>query len=704
MPQSVHRMGGHFFRAGWIEARVLKEPHYIAELLFLFLIYIATALWGLSLHAINGFATLVWPPTGIALAALYLYGYRLWPAVFFGAFLTNLITGAPAGVALGIGLGNGLEALLGAYFLRDVLEINPLLRRLYDSLSFIGTAVAVPILAATIGVGSLTLGGIIPASAFAITWAAWWLGDVLGALILGAFLIRWLAKPYFYRTRAELIEGAAAFALLIGMDTLAVINPSSILSNIPMAYFFIPFLWLSIRGGARGITAASLITAIFVVWGAVAGGSLFANHSAVESLFLAQILIGLLSTIFLIIASAMEERRQSNLAMTQNVDELRKALGKIKRADQAKNEFLAVLAHELRNPLAPLLSSLELFKMQGFGTPEKHRLGEKMEHSIALMSKLLDDLLDVSRVSRKHFKLEKIPVDIGAVVRRSLESVETQTERRGHAVSVSLPQDILWVAADPLRLEQIVVNLLNNAAKYTPPRGTISISCRQLHKEAVVEVRDTGIGISAERLPHIFEPFQQGPGASGSPREGIGVGLSLTKKLVRLHGGVIEAASEGAGRGSTFTIRLPLSPTPLPASVGHRAREQRPEASSALKVLVVDDNTTAAQALGRLLEVTGYETRIAHTGKSALKTARDFDPHVAIVDIGLPDLDGYGVARQMRGRGFSGALIALTGYGQDEDKAKAFAAGFDHHLTKPAGIADIRAIFGKTVPAERHMV
>ena len=674
----------------------LKQYRYAGLLAVVFLLYVGTGLLGLSLSPVGGFATLVWPPTGIAIAALYFGGYRLAPAIALGAFVTNFITGAPFLVAAGIACGNLLEALAVRYALKERYDFNPLFRRLSDSLLFIGVCALAPLIAATIGVLSLLAGSVISADIAPTAWVAWWVGDALGAIVIGAFLIRWIAKPLFSRTRAQMLEAAFAFCALIVANVMAQLNPFPLLSAVPVAYFFVPFLWLSIREGARGITLASLITAAFLVWDSVQGIGVFSGQSLIARLFLSQLLLGMLAVIFLVIASAMEERRRINIALAGTIEKLERALWRLRNDDRAKTEFIAILAHELRNPLAPLISSLELLRQEGLARVDDDIL-TIMDKSTRTMRRLLDDLLDISRLSRRGFKLQKQQVDLAPIIHSSVSAARNQATAEGHVLTEVLPKDALWVSADPLRIEQALSNLLSNAVKYTPPGGRIDIVCERKSDEAIVRVRDTGIGIAPGQLPNIFEPFQRDRNEEHYGK-GLGIGLSLSKKLAELHGGSLTAESDGKGLGSTFTLRLPLLQVGQLAITLHEQPQRDVAEYPRLDIVVVDDNAPAAEALAKLLRAIGHRADVCMNGEEAVSYVAAHRPDAAFVDIGLPDIDGHTVARRIRKTAFKGTLVALSGYGQPEDKARARSSGFHHHLTKPASLAEIEAIL-RTVPS-----
>lgn len=360
-----------------------------------------------------------------------------------------------------------------------------------------------------------------------------------------------------------------------------------------------------------------------------------------------------------------------------------------READRRKDEFLAMLAHELRNPMAPILNALHLLREQG-GGPAAEQAREVAERQVRHLARLVDDLLDVSRISSGKIHLRKGRVELGEIVARAVETARPLIAARRHELSVSLPDEPIPLEADTARLEQVLANLLNNAAKYTEPGGRLAIEARREGEAAVVRVRDNGIGIAPELLPRIFDLFTQADRSLDRSQGGLGIGLTLVRSLVELHGGSVTAASAGVGKGSEFVVRLPLgSPEALGETEGTGHPGPPPELVEARpkRVLVVEDNIDGARLMVRLLESSGHQTRVAHDGPSALDAAREQRPDVVLLDIGLPGMDGYQVAEQLRGmEGMERALlVALTGYGQDEDRQRSHEAGIDFHLIKPVG-------------------
>jgi PAS domain S-box-containing protein len=380
----------------------------------------------------------------------------------------------------------------------------------------------------------------------------------------------------------------------------------------------------------------------------------------------------------------------------------------LREADRRKDEFLAVLAHELRNPLAPLRTALQLMRPTADAVPGIEAERAMAERQVIHLARLVDDLMDISRITKGKIELRREPLELGEVVRRSVESARPALEQRGHALRVELPPGPVPVVGDPTRLEQVFGNLLRNAAKYTEPGGHVRIVAGREGDSACVRVEDNGIGIAPETLPHIFDMFVQAGTNPSRAQGGLGIGLSLVHSLVALHGGSITARSEGPGRGSTFTVRLPM-PQPdaaegavAPARVAPASDEAPPMRRR--RILVVDDNVDAATSLAKLLTMLyDQEARTAHDGPAALAAADEFRPDVILLDIGMPGMDGYEVARRLRARPeFAGtSLVALTGWGQEQDRARSRAAGFDHHLVKPIAAETVEDLLARLEPATR---
>ncbi|HEX7842569.1 MAG TPA: ATP-binding protein, partial [Kofleriaceae bacterium] len=385
----------------------------------------------------------------------------------------------------------------------------------------------------------------------------------------------------------------------------------------------------------------------------------------------------------------IDEAKQASLRAEDerriHKEQLEQAVERARLADQRKDEFLAMLGHELRNPLAPIATALELMELKDRTLLQKER--DVIRRQVDHLSHLIDDLLDVSRITRGKIQLNRQVVEIGSVLAKAVEMASPLLEKRMQRLAIEVPRDGLSVDADPMRLAQVFQNLVTNAAKYSEPGTQIALRARRQADRVVVEVADQGIGISPDLLPRLFELFVQGDRALDRSQGGLGIGLTIARSLCELHGGTISAASAGTGAGSTFTVTLPRAAhadPPPPARAGSLV----PRCATGMRVLVVDDNVDAAATLHEFIATLGHESAVAHDGIAALELASSFQPDIAVLDIGLPVMDGYELARKLReqpGRDKL-RLIAVTGYGQETDRARAREAGFDHHLVKPIAL------------------
>ncbi len=374
----------------------------------------------------------------------------------------------------------------------------------------------------------------------------------------------------------------------------------------------------------------------------------------------------------------------------------RQAEESLQDANRRKDEFLAMLSHELRNPLAPIRNAVEVIRRLAPPDPKLTMARDVVDRQVTLLARLVEELLDVSRISQGKIGLKKEPVDLARIVAHSVETARPLIDARGQTLLVSQPAAPVWLSADFARLSQVVANLLNNASKYTGEGGRIELAATADEGEATIVVRDNGAGIEPQLLPKVFDLFVQGDRSLDRGQGGLGIGLTLVKRLVELHQGRVEVSSEGPGRGSTFSVTLPcISAVETPQQrAAHPVSSPRdPREVYGRRVLVVDDNIDAAESTAAFLRLEGHEVKAVHEGLQALASLKVFDPHVVVLDIGLPGLDGYAVARQLRARGDTShvLLVALTGYGQKEDRQRAADAGFDYHFVKPADPRDIQA-------------
>ena len=374
----------------------------------------------------------------------------------------------------------------------------------------------------------------------------------------------------------------------------------------------------------------------------------------------------------------------------------------VQTPDRSKSEFLAILAHELRNPLAPIRNAVQILNRECALAPESQWALSAIERQVRQMARLIDDLVDVARITSNRFELRRERVDLASVLRLAIETSGTLLRAAGQEFTTVLPESPIYLDADPIRLAQAVSNLLNNAAKFTDRGGHIWLVVERNGSDAVITVRDTGVGISRAMLPHVFEMFTQGEQAHSRTLGGLGIGLTLVKRVVEMHGGTVAADSAGQNMGSTFVIRLP---TLVDSSQRPQSKAEDPARMSppSLRILVVDDNRDAADSLAMLLRTSGNDIRTAYDGAEAVQVANDFEPEVVLLDIGLPNMDGHEVAQRIRQEPWARrtCLIAVTGWSDEADRARSRAAGFDHHLVKPLDTSHLAQLLGSVERSTR---
>jgi len=395
---------------------------------------------------------------------------------------------------------------------------------------------------------------------------------------------------------------------------------------------------------------------------------------------------------------ANAELERANAALQGEVTVRSRAEDALRQADRHKDEFLAMLAHELRNPLAPIRNAVHLMRMKALQDPQMCLARDVIERQLSQLTRLVDDLLDVSRITRGKINLTRQPLKVSELIARAVETVEPIIQGRSQVLTVELPEQPPVVDGDCMRLTQAIANVLGNAAKYTDAGGSIVLQVCARARDVEIRVRDTGIGIPAEVLPKIFDLFTQLDQRMERPQSGLGIGLALVRRLVEMHGGSVSAHSEGAGRGSEFVICLPLmTPAVLPAVGDQLTAECQAARPQHRRILVADDNLDALESLAALLALNGHEVHRAQDGAAALQVAMRHRPEVIFLDIGMPQMDGYEVARRIRAHewGKELLLIAVTGWGQESDRQRSFAAGFDFHLVKPVDLEKLNQLLSK---------
>jgi two-component system CheB/CheR fusion protein len=800
-----------------------SSPHAaIATALVTAALYAAAAKLGLSVAFLAEQVSAVWPPAGIAIGGLLLFGPAVVPGIALGAFVANVTANEPVATAAGIAIGNTLEAVVGALLLRRA-GFRLTFERVRDVIVFVTLAAAVATTAAaTIGVSSLCVGGVQPWSRFLELWIVWWIGDAMGVLVVAPLILVWGSVPPRSWRPARIAEGSVLLFSLIVVSLVVFRAPfSTQVSGNLLPYQIFPFVvWGALRFRQLGATTVTFVATALAIWSTLEGVGPFASRDAHSGLIMLQLFQAVIAVTGLLLAAAICERDAAlaraaaeyerlhaseerlrlalnagqmgvwdwdvltgqvtwsqgletvtglapatfggtlegflafvhpedrarvddamaralsgaaeydielrNLDTRGNVhwivakgtvvrdgagtplrmigvaievtdrrhleDQLRERAVQLADADRRKDEFLAMLAHELRNPLAPLSNALHLLRLGGV---ERDRFLEMADRQVRLLARLVDDLLDVSRITQGKIALRKEPVLVEDVIAQAVESARVEIDSRAQSLTVSLPPRPLQIEADPARLAQVFANLLSNAAKYTPPGGSVWLTAESVGAEIVVRVRDTGVGLTPELVPQIFDLFVQADVSLERARGGLGIGLTIVRRLVEMHGGRVEAHSAGPGLGSEFMVHLPCSPATVSEREPRTATASMP--ARRLKVLIVEDNRDAAETLASILKLWGHTVETAFEGTGALEVAERFEPDVIVSDLGLPGMDGFDLARQLRRQPAFGrvVLVAMSGYGREEDKRRALEAGFDHHLVKPPDLTVLSELFGR---------
>jgi signal transduction histidine kinase len=519
--------------------------------------YVVVARFGLAFDAVAGFATLVWPPTGMSLAAVLLLGYRVWPGIFLGATIANALTGAPLFVALGIGTGNTLEAVVGAYLLGRIPRFGVTLENVTSVVALIAIAVVSTAVSATVGVASLYLGDVVATAQVRETWRAWWVGDMVGALLITPIVLVWFRMPQvrFHQHRGEIV------ALVVTLVVVSGTTFFSGMSNLPtlaspfhqMDLLFAALIWAALRFGQRGAVTAAFWTSAVAVAGTMRGYGPFAIADLHESLLSLQTFMALVAATVMLLGGIVAERRLA-------FQEARTARDVATQADRAKSEFLAVMSHELRTPLNAIAGFAELLETGVYGplNEQQAKAVGRIHHSERQLLSLVDEVLGFARAAKDDVEMKTGNVQVEEAFDAAVPLIQPEVRRKHVLLKRDVSRPMLAVQADPERLQQILASLLSNASKYTEDGGQITLGAEPAGEKVRIWVRDTGIGIPREHIDKVFEPFFQTDHGMTRRSTGVGLGLTIARDLARRMEGDVLLSSE-VGSGTTASVLLPAA-------------------------------------------------------------------------------------------------------------------------------------------------
>ncbi len=695
----------------------LRNGRFLSHLAILAVIaagYFVTGKLGLKLAYVHESATAVWPPAGIALAAFLALGYRLWPAILLAAFLVNLTTKGSVASSLGIAAGNTLEGLLGAWLVSRFAGGRNAFHRPQDVFKFAVLAgMLSTTVSATFGVTSLSLAGFADWNAFADIWLTWWLGDAVGALVVAPLLLLWTVVPRPQWNHGQALEAALLLVSLLLTGTVVfggVFYPKHYL----LGSLCVPvLLWASFRFCQREAATASFLMSVIAMWGTLCGFGPFVRESSNESLVLVQVYMGLTTVMAMAIAAAVSEHKRAEAGRALLLSREQAIRREAERANRLKDEFLATLSHELRTPVTAILGWARMVRFGKLDQAGRERALEIIERNAKAQVQLIEEILDVSRIIGGKLRLEMQPVSLPDILEAAMDAIRPSAETKGIRLHKLVDPKAGAVLGDPQRLEQVVRNLLSNAMKFTPKGGLVGIRLERLGAHIEITVSDTGQGIPADFLPHVFERFRQADASFSRAHGGLGLGLAIVRHVVELHGGTVRAESPGKGQGAIFTVRLPPAPA---GPQGSKLVQVKTEGTvgglpllEGFQVLLVEDEPDARAWFSAVLRQSGATVTAAASAPEALEVLKSSQPSVLVSDIGLPGEDGYSFIRQVKDlaaeRGEEPIpAIALTAYAGVEDRLRALQAGYRLHLAKPIEPAElVLAVAGSVRPAGKGL-
>src|SRR6184192_3231170 len=647
-------------------------------------IYFIAGKLGLMLASLHASASPVWPPAGIALAALLLLGYRAWPAIFVGAFLVNVTTAGNFATSFAIATGNTLEALAGAWLVNRFAGSRNVFERPQGVFKFALAAAISTVISPAFGVTSLALTGFADWANYGAIWLTWWLGDATGDLVFTPLVLLWSAASKRRWNKREAAEVGALLLLLVLLSGIVFGGWLEISArSYPIAFICGPVvIWTAFRFTQRETATGLFILSAIAVWGTLHGFGPFLRETENQSLLALQWWIAVLTITAMALSAGMAERRRIE-------EELQQQKAVVETANRTKDHFLAMLSHELRTPLTPVISTLESLEIEPAQKDDTKSALAMIRRNIELETQLIEDLLDFTRIARDKMQMRFAPVDTHLAISNVVEICRAEAGSKKLCVHLNLQADAHFVAADAAKFQQIIWNLLKNAIKFTPENGEILISSSNPSQDVLsISLRDTGIGMEPEVIQRIFDPFEQGNRSFESRFGGLGLGLAISKSLAQAHGGTLTAQSDGSNRGSTFTLSMQALPQGQAASVASKAVTD--SARQALKILLVDDHHDTCAALEKLLARRGHLVAVTHDVRSAMNAAVRNKFDLLISDIALPDGTGMDLMMQLRAIA-NVPGIAISGFGNNGDIERSLQAGFSEHLIKPIKLDNLEA-------------
>jgi len=655
------------------------------------LIYFVAGKLALKLAFVNASASTVWPPAGIALAALLVLGYRVWPALFIGAFLVNVTTAGNIFTSFGIATGNTLEALCGAWLVNRFAGGAQLFDRPQSVFKFAVAALISTALSPSFGVTSLALDGFAQWSNYWQIWFTWMMGDFSGDLVVAPLLVLW-SIPATQRlwNRREVIEVSVLLLLLVVLAEIVFGGWFPISArNYPISFICGPIvIWTAFRFTPRETATGIFVLSAIAIWGTLNGFGPFSLRTENQSLLMLQSWTAALVITAMAIAAAISERNRAQAAIEQQKEA-------VEAANRTKDNFLAMLSHELRTPLTPVIAALDALETETNSSELAKGSLSMIRRNVELESQLIDDLLDLTRIAKDKLQLRFGSLDAHAIISNVVEICRAEAQDRRVNLHVNLRAGSHHLLADAAKFQQIVWNLMKNAIKFTGEDGDVITSTTNPEPQTlVISIQDTGIGIEPEIMSRIFDPFEQGEHAFQRRYGGLGLGLAISKSLAQAHGGTLTARSDGRDRGSVFTLTMKtVSPPTRVIKLAELVPETQP-----LRILLVDDHLDTCTALERLLVRRGHLVAAAHNVRSAMEAAARSPFDLLISDIALPDGSGTELMTYLRAISHIPG-IAISGFGMNGDIQKSFEAGFAEHLVKPVKMENLEAAIDRVMAA-----